>query len=134
MNIPKNLLYAKTHEWLRKNNDGTATIGISDYAQHALSDIVFAECKNVNSKLKKGEVFCDLESVKAAEVAYIPVSGTIIAINEKIVDNYEIINKSPYDDGWLAKIKIDNANDLKELLNPAQYEKLVEEEQAKAKH
>jgi len=131
MNIPKDLLYGKTHEWLKKNNDGTATIGISDFAQHAMGDIVFAECKAVNTSIKKGDAFCELESVKAAESAYMPVSGTIVAINETIVDNYEIINKSPYTDGWLVKIKISNEAELKELLNPVQYEKLVAEEEAK---
>ena len=127
MNFPDNLKYAKTHEWVRKIDDNTALIGISDYAQHELGDIVFVEF--APSGEKKGDVFVNLESVKAVESVYLPVSGKVIENNPKLEEDeeFELVNSSPYEEGWLVKITLSNPAELDELLDAAAYKKLVEE-------
>lgn len=127
MNFPENLMYTKTHEWILKQDDNTALIGISDYAQHELGDIVFVEfepaCEN------KGDIFCNLESVKAVESVYLPVSGKVIETNPKLAEDeeFELVNTSCYENGWLVKVSLSNPAELSELMDAAAYKKFVEE-------
>lgn len=127
MNFPDTLKYAKTHEWVKKLDDNTALIGISDYAQHELGDIVFVEF--APSGENKGDVFANLESVKAVESVYLPVSGKVIENNPKLEEDeeFELVNKSPYENGWLIKITLSNPAELSDLMDAAAYKKLVEE-------
>ncbi|RLF50666.1 MAG: glycine cleavage system protein GcvH, partial [Thermoplasmata archaeon] len=106
MEIRENLLYTKTHEWVFKKN-GSARIGITDYAQENLTDVVFVELPEVGKKFKKGEVIATLESVKSVAEIYAPFGGKILAVNEKLNDEPGLINSSPYDDGWIAEMSID---------------------------
>ena len=127
MNFPDTLKYTKTHEWVKKLDDNTALIGISDYAQHELGDIVFVEF--APSGENKGDVFANLESVKAVESVYLPVSGKVIENNPKLEEDeeFELVNKSPYENGWLIKITLSNPAELSDLMDAAAYKKLVEE-------
>ena len=127
MNFPENLKYSKTHEWVKKLDDNTALIGITDYAQHELGDIVFVEF--APSGENKGDAFVNLESVKAVESVYLPVSGKVIENNPKLEkdEEFEIVNTSPYKDGWLVKITLSNLAELFDLMDAAAYKKLVEE-------
>jgi len=127
-NTPQALLYAKSHEWLQVDGD-TATVGISDYAQHALGDIVFVELPDVGASFGAGDVFGVVESVKAASDIYLPVAGEVTAINEALLDTPETVNSAPYESGWLIKIKL--AGEPAGLLDAAAYEQLVEEEASK---
>ena len=105
-NIPDDLRYAPTHEWIRKNDDGTATVGISDHAQYALGDIVFVELPEIGSTINAKDEVAVVESVKAASDIYSPVSGVIAAINNELLDAPETVNSSPYQDGWFFKVTI----------------------------
>ena len=128
MKFPKELFYTKTHEWLKKQDDVTVIIGISDFAQNQLGDIVYVDFTiDVNDNLSKGDSFCEIESVKAVESVYMPISGTIIEVNTELDNDYSILNSSPYQGGWLIKIKIDNLHDLTELISSEQYTKYIEE-------
>jgi glycine cleavage system H protein len=115
-----NLYYAKSDEWLKVEDD-LGTIGISDYAQDQLGDIVYAEKIEKEKKIKQGETLTTIESVKAVSDVYAPVGGEIIEINEKIFEDTSIINKDPYNEGWIAKIKIDNKDELKNLMSAKEY-------------
>lgn len=110
MMVPDGILCSKSHEYLLEK-DGTFTIGLTDYAVEQLGDIVFIELPEVGTQFSKGEVFATVESVKAASEIYIPVGGTIVEINEAIVEKPEILNESPYDNGWLVKISSETAHD-----------------------
>lgn len=125
MEIRENLLYTKTHEWVFKKN-GSARIGITDYAQENLTDVVFVELPEVGKKFKKGEVIATLESVKSVAEIYAPFGGKILAVNEKLNDEPGLINSSPYDDGWIAEMSIDNEKELEDLLSAEEYKKLLE--------
>jgi glycine cleavage system H protein len=125
-NIPKELKYTKSHEWVRFENDGTVTVGITDHAQHQLGDIVFIELPKLNDQVNAGDEVVVIESVKAAGDVYTPLSGEIIAINENVVDSPESVNSSPYEDAWLFKIQ--PSGSLDNLLNAEQYEELVASE------
>ncbi|MHA1109597.1 MAG: glycine cleavage system protein GcvH [Promethearchaeota archaeon] len=127
MNFPDTLKYTKTHEWVKKLDENTALIGITDYAQHELGDIVFVEF--APSGENKGDVFVNLESVKAVESVYLPVSGKVIENNPKLEEDeeFELVNKSPYENGWLIKITLSNPAELSDLMDVAAYKKLVEE-------
>lgn len=122
---PSDLKYAKTDEWVRVEGD-TATIGISDYAQDALNDIVFVELPEVGTKIIKGESFGVVESVKAASDLNAPVSGTVTGINSDLEDKPELINSDPYDKAWIIKIKWDNASEADGLMDAAAYETYCE--------
>jgi glycine cleavage system H protein len=124
MNIPKDLNYAKTHEWV-KVTGSTAKIGISDFAQHELTDIVFAELPKINSALTKGKECAVIESVKTAADVYSPLSGRVIKINQKVADAPEILNNDPYGDGWLFEIEISNSEELNELLTADEYKAIT---------
>ena len=124
MNIPGNLKYTKDHEWIRVEGD-EAFVGITDYAQGELGDIVFIEIETEGEELAKEEVFGTIEAVKTVSDMFMPVSGTVVEVNSKIESSPEVVNKDPYGDGWLIKIKLKNASELDELLDAAAYEKLL---------
>jgi glycine cleavage system H protein len=120
--------YLKTHEWARLDGN-EVVVGISDHAQDALSDLVYVELPRVGTKLKQGEMFGVVESVKAASDVYMPVSGTIISVNTALEKTPETINKEPYAAGWLVRIKPDNVADMESLLDANSYEQFLKEEE-----
>ncbi len=124
-NIPADLRYAKSHEWLKVAADGTATIGITDYAQNSLGDITFVQVPKVGTVLKAGETFGVVESVKAASDVYAPVAGTVVAVNPTLDTNPEKVNQAPYADGWMLRLKLANPAEAAALLAPADYGKLI---------
>jgi glycine cleavage system H protein len=123
-NIPSNLKYAKSHEWVRVSGD-TATIGISDHAQGELTDVVFVELPEVGRKVKAGEACAVVESVKTASDIYSPVSGEIVELNKPVTDNPALVNTEPYVGGWFFKIKLSNPAELNALLSPDDYKKQI---------
>lgn len=125
MNHPNDRRYATTHEWLLATTDDTVTVGISDYAQQALGDVVHADLPAIGSQVVAGQACCVLESVKAASDVHAPVTGEIIAINHKLSDTPELINDEPYNDGWLFRIKTNDVMGEK-LLSAQEYEANVE--------
>ena len=124
-NIPADLRYAKSHEWLKLAADGTALVGITDYAQNSLGDITFAQLPKVGAALKAGETFGVVESVKAASDVYAPVSGTVLEVNKALDANPEKINQAPYTDAWLMKLKVANPAVGSGLLSAEDYGKLT---------
>jgi glycine cleavage system H protein len=124
-NVPAHLRYAKSHEWLRTEADGTATIGITDYAQSSLGDITFVQLPKVGAALKAGDTFGVIESVKAASDIYAPIAGTVVAVNSVLDSAPESVNTSPYDNAWLIKLKPVNAADASSLLDAAAYTQLL---------
>lgn len=125
---PDNLKYASSHEWVRLDDDGIATVGISDHAQGALGDIVFVELPEPGSTVIAKDEVAVVESVKAASDIYSPVSGEITAINEELKDAPEIVNSVPYDGGWFYKIKISDEQELDELMDADAYSDHCEDE------
>jgi glycine cleavage system H protein len=125
--IPTNLKYLESHEWVRAEADGTVTVGISDHAQHALGDLVFVEVPEVGRSLNKGAAAAVVESVKAASDVYSPVSGEVVAANDKLSGSPELVNTDPYGEGWLFKLKPSNTAELEQLLDSAAYQKVVDE-------
>ena len=123
-NIPSDLKYAKSHEWIRVGSD-TGTVGITDHAQHELTDIVFVELPAIGRKVKVGEACAVVESVKTASDIYSPVSGEIIEVNPAVVDNPALVNTDPHAGGWFYKIKLGNASELNALLSPDDYRKQI---------
>ena len=124
MNTPDHLFYTKEHEWADfKENE--VTIGITDYAQGQLGDIIFIEFPEVGQELNAGDTFGEVEAVKTVSELYVPVSGTIIEINEKLEDSADLVNTDPYGDGWLIKIKPTNVNEKDHLMNFSSYEEFV---------
>lgn len=120
-NTPSELKYASSHEWARLEADGTVTVGITDHAQEALGDVVFVELPEVGAELAAAQEAGVVESVKAASDIYAPVSGEVIAINEKLEETPEIINESPYDDGWFFKLQPSETGELDNLLDAEAY-------------
>ena len=128
---PADLSYAKSHEWVRVDGD-EVTIGISDYAQHALGDVVFAELPDIGRTLSVGETFGVVESVKAASDVYAPLSGEVTAINEALLNTPETLNEDPYDAGWMIKLKpSDLEHERAKLLDATAYEQHVTDEASK---
>lgn len=125
MKIPDSLKYTKDHEWIRVENN-EAWIGITDFAQHELGDIVFIEVETVGEIIDKEEVFGTIEAVKTVSDMFMPVSGEVLEFNEELSDQPELVNKDPYGDGWIIKIKISDPGQLEELLSPEQYKELTE--------
>jgi len=123
-NIPSDLKYAKSHEWVRVSGD-TAAVGITDHAQHELTDVVFVELPEVGRKVKAGEACAVVESVKTASDIYSPVSGEIVALNQPVTDNPALVNTEPYAGGWFFKIKLSNPAELNALLSPEDYKKQI---------
>jgi glycine cleavage system H protein len=124
MNTPKDLLYTKSHEWVKLDGD-SAYVGLTDFAQDALGDLVFVNLPEVGDSVEAGEVFADVESVKAVSDVYSPLTGEVEEINEELLDAPEKINEAPYD-AWF--VKVSNISDKEELLSPEDYEKVCEEE------
>lgn len=126
-NIPTHLQYTESHEWISVDDDGNATIGITDHAQEALGDLVFVELPAVGDEVSQGDPCAVVESVKAASDLYAPVSGTIIAINEELDADPAIINTDPYDDGWLFKVELIDSSELDDLKDAEAYAESLED-------
>ena len=120
LQTPDNLKYTDSHEWIRVEGN-TVTIGLTDYAQNALNDIVYVELPEVGDDLAQGDSFGTVESVKAASDVYTPIAGTVTAINEDLEDEAELINADPYGQGWLIKLELDSAPNLDDLMDAAAY-------------
>ena len=124
--IPNNLKFLDSHEWARLEEDGTVTVGISDHAQGLLGDIVFVELPDTGKIINKQDDIAIVESVKAASDVYSPLSGEVVSVNEALNDNPELINSSPYNDGWFFKIKPQNNDELEDLLDAEAYAQVSE--------
>ena len=120
--IPSNLKFLESHEWARAEDDGTVTVGISDHAQELLGDIVFVELPEVGKEISQSADVAIVESVKAASDVYSPLSGEVTEVNEALNDNPEMINASPYEDGWFFKIKPQDISEMEKLLDAGAYE------------
>ncbi len=120
MNVPDNLKYTKDHEWLKVDGD-TALVGITDFAQHELGDIVFIEVETVGETLSKGEAFGTIEAVKTVSDMYMPVGGEVLEFNEELTTKPETVNKDPYTAGWIVKIRITDPSETDALMDAAQY-------------
>ena len=127
MNIPTSLLYTKEHEWIKLVGD-QGVIGITDYAQAALGDVTFVELPKVGDELRQFETFATIESVKAVSDVYAPMSGKVVKVNERLETNPELINQSPYEEGWLAVIEITDESEKDNLMTAEEYKKYLEEE------
>ena len=125
MTFPDNLKYTKDHEWLRQEGD-FAFIGITDFAQRELGDIVYVEVETLNEDLASGAVFGTVEAVKTVSDLFMPVSGTVLELNKDIEKSPELVNKDPYGKGWMIKIKLKDKGELKSLLSPAAYREQVQ--------
>ncbi|MCE3025598.1 glycine cleavage system protein GcvH [Salinicola sp. DM10] len=123
--IPNNLLYTDSHEWVLDNGDGSVTVGITDHAQEALGDVVFVELPEPGKNLDAGDEFGVIESVKAASDLYAPLAGEILEVNETLEDAPETVNDSPYSDGWILKLKLADQGELESLLSAEAYADLV---------
>ena len=122
--VRENLKYTETHEWL-KIKENKAVVGITDHAQSELTDIVFVEFPEIGKKVKKGDELCIVESVKSVSEIYAPISGKITKVNNQLDDAPETINSSPYDDGWLVELEVENKSEIDKLLNPESYKKII---------
>lgn len=125
MIIPENLKYTRDHEWIKVEAD-TAFIGISDYAQSQLGDIVFVEVETVGETLEKGESLGTIEAVKTVEDVYMPVNAEVLEFNEKLKDSPDLLNKDPYGEGWIAKLKLSNAEEINDLMDANAYKAYIE--------
>ncbi|MEI7490678.1 MAG: glycine cleavage system protein GcvH [Bacteroidota bacterium] len=125
MNVPENLKYTKDHEWLKIDGEH-AFVGITDFAQHELGDIVFIEVETVGEILEKHEAFGTIEAVKTVSDMFMPVGGEVLEFNEALTTTPELINKDPYTEGWVVKIKITNIDEVAELLSPEQYQAQIQ--------
>jgi glycine cleavage system H protein len=128
-NTPSDLKYTKSHEWVRDNGDGTVTLGITDHAQELLGDLVFVEVPEIGSEVEAGGEIAVVESVKAASDVYSPVSGEVVEANEALADTPESVNDSPYENGWICKIRLSNSSELEGLLDADSYATHAEEEE-----
>ncbi len=124
--VPSELKYTESHEWLRLEDDGLITVGVTDHAQALLGDLVFVELPEAGTEFVSGDECCVVESVKAASDVYMPISGEVVAVNEALADEPEIINNSPYDNGWLFKVK-PSANELADLMDADAYQAEIDE-------
>lgn len=127
-NVPQDRVYTKDHEWVESTGKDRVRAGITDYAQKQLGDIVFVELPTVGDKFGAGEAIGSVESVKSVSEVYLPVSGSVAAVNENLNDSPEDVNTDPYGDGWMFEITLSNAAELKDLLTPAQYEEYIKGE------
>lgn len=126
-NTPDDLLYATSHEWVRQLDDNIVEVGISDYAQESLGDVVYVELPEIGSDVSAKEECCAVESVKAASDIYAPVSGEIVAVNEALDDEPELLNEASYTDGWIFKIKASDLSELEDLLSAESYNAQVDD-------
>lgn len=125
MNFPENLHYTKEHEWIRMENDNTAVIGITDFAQKELGDIVYIEVETIGKTLSEGAVFGSVEAVKTVSDLYLPLAGTIIMLNPVLADAPDLVNSDPYGEGWMVKMTVAKPADLNKLMDAAAYSALV---------
>ena len=126
MNIPSDLKYTREHEWIKILDDGTASIGITDFAQGELGDIVFVELEPEGTEFDKDDTFGTVEAVKTVSDLYAPVDGEIVEINENLEDEPELVNDDPYGEGWMVKIKISDESQLDELLSAEEYQEVID--------
>ena len=124
MKVPENLKYTKDHEWISIEGD-VATIGITDYAQRELGDIVYVEVETINETVEAEEVFGTVEAVKTVSDLFMPLKGTVIEFNESLIDAPEVVNDYPYGEGWMIKVQLDNLEDQTALLDAAAYKSLI---------
>ncbi len=124
MNVPQDLKYTKDHEWIKVEDD-TVTVGITDFAQGELGDIVYVEVDSLDEALEREEVFGTVEAVKTVSDLFLPVSGEIIEFNESLEDEPEKVNNDPYGEGWMVKIKLSDAGELDDLLSPEEYKEII---------
>ncbi len=124
MNIPANLKYTKDHEWIKVEGNN-AIVGVTDFAQGQLGDVVFIEIETKGETIDKEEVFGTIEAVKTVSDMFMPVSGEVLEVNPKLSDSPDLVNKDPYGDGWMIKIKMTNPSQLNELLTPEKYKELI---------
>jgi len=125
MSYPEDLKYTKEHEWIRDNGDGTATVGVTDFAQSELGDIVFVEIEPEGFEFDQDEVFGTVEAVKTVSELFAPVSGEVKEINEQLEMEPELVNDDPYGDGWMVKITMSDESQLDDLMSPDEYEEIV---------
>lgn len=124
MNLPADLKYSKEHEWVKVHDDGTATIGITDFAQSELGDIVFVELEEEGFEFSIDDIFGTVEAVKTVSELFAPIDGEVIEVNENLEDNPELVNDDPYNEGWMIKVKISDSAQLDDLMNAEEYEEL----------
>jgi glycine cleavage system H protein len=124
MNVPENLRYTEKHEWIRMEGN-QAFVGITDYAQGELGDVVFVEIETLGTKLKQGEAFGTIEAVKTVSDLFMPASGEVLEINPMLNDKPELVNKDPFGEGWMIKIEVADKGDLDNLLSPADYQAMI---------
>jgi glycine cleavage system H protein len=127
MSVPENLKYAKSHEWVRDDGDGVVTVGISDFAQEKMTELVYIELPEADREIEAGDELAVVESVKSASDIYAPVSGTVIEANAALEDDPTLVNSAPYSDGWMFQIRLGDPATLDALMNAADYEKLISE-------
>lgn len=127
-NVPGDLKYSKDHEWIRVEEDGTCTVGVTDHAQAALGDLVFVELPEVGSTLAEGDACAVVESVKAASDVYSPLTGEVTAVNEALSDAPELVNSDAYGEGWIYRMSLDSEGELEELMSAEEYLALLEDE------
>jgi len=127
-NIPSELKYATSHEWVRNEGDGIVTVGITEHAQGLLGDMVFVELPDVDDSISTGDDVAVAESVKAASDIYAPISGTVVEINEELEDSPELVNSDAFGEGWLFKVKLDDAGELENLLDAEGYAASIDED------
>lgn len=126
MNVPANLKYTKDHEWVRVEGE-YAIVGVTDYAQSQLGDVVFVEIETEGETLECEEVFGTIEAVKTVSDAFMPVSGEVVEVNDKLADSPDLVNKDPYGDGWMIKVKVSDPAQLNDLLSAEKYSALINE-------
>jgi glycine cleavage system H protein len=124
--VPGDLLYTEEHEYVRRAGDDEIVVGITDYAQGELSDIVFVELPEVGSTFAKMEAFGTIEAVKAVSELYIPVGGEVLAVNDALADDPAIVNRDPYGDGWMVRVRLNDSAEMDDLLSPDAYKALIE--------
>ena len=124
MNVPDDLHYAATHEWLRLDGEN-GTVGITDHAQHELTDVVYVELPKAGAQVKAGQQVCVVESVKAASDIYSPVSGAVVSVNEALTSNPALINTDPFGEGWIFRIRIEAGEEIEVLKSPVQYREQI---------
>lgn len=125
MNIPADMKYTREHEWVRDNGDGTVTVGITDFAQGELGDIVFVELEPEGSSFQRDDVFGTIEAVKTVSELFSPVDGEILSLNESLEDDPEQVNSDPYGAGWMVTLKLDDPSQLEDLLTAEEYEEVI---------
>jgi glycine cleavage system H protein len=127
MSVPENLRYAESHEWVRDDGDGIVTVGISDFAQEKMTELVYVELPEADGEFTAGDEIAVVESVKSASDIYAPVSGTVVEVNGALEDDPTLVNTAPYGDGWLFRIRVSDAADLESMMDAAAYAKAIAE-------